>query len=129
MILVDTSVVIDYSRSGSPAMLAAFKSEDAAICGVTRAEVLHGARDARHAAKLIDALNDFRQEAIPDMLWNKVGVNLAGLRTRGLTVPFADAIIASLAIHLDVELWTKDKQFTLIQTILPALRLYSSSTP
>ena len=129
MILVDTSVVIDYSRSSDPRMLAVFKSWDAAICGITRAEVLHGARDTAHLNKLIVGLDSFRQEDIPRSLWDQVGANLAALRTRGVTVPFADVIIASLAIQLDVDLWTRDKQFGLIQNVLPALRLFIEPTP
>jgi predicted nucleic acid-binding protein len=129
MILVDTSIVIDYSRSSDPRMLAIFKSCDAAICGITRAEVLHGARDSAHFKKLIGGLDSFRQEDIPTALWDQVGANLAALRTRGVTVPFADVIIASLAIHRDVELWTRDKQFGLIQNVLPALRLFTEPTP
>ena len=39
MILVDTSVVIDYLRSADATLLALFQAHDAAICGVTRAEV------------------------------------------------------------------------------------------
>jgi len=124
MILVDTSVVIDYLRSGDARLLTTFQTQDAAICGVTRAEVLHGARDPAHNAALTAALNAFRQESIPDDLWDVIGANLAALRRAGITVPFADAIVATLALHLDVELWTNDAQFTLIQRVLPSLRLF-----
>jgi predicted nucleic acid-binding protein len=124
MILVDTSVVIDYLKTGDPLLLATFQSHDAAICGVTRAEVLHGARDARHIAKLTAALNSFRQEPIPESLWDLVGTNLARLRSSGIVVPFADVIIATLATELQVELWTRDKQFLLIQKVLSTLRLF-----
>lgn len=47
MLLVDTSVVIDYTRSADAAMLAIFQAEGAAITGIIRAEVLHGAGDLR----------------------------------------------------------------------------------
>jgi predicted nucleic acid-binding protein len=59
MILVDTSVVIDSLRSGDPKLLQAFISNDAAICGIVRAEVLHGARDNVHRQRLIGALDAF----------------------------------------------------------------------
>jgi predicted nucleic acid-binding protein len=42
--------------------------------------------------------------------------------TAGVTVPFSDAIIATVAIENGVELWTRDRQFTLIQSVLPALK-------
>ncbi len=127
MLLVDTSVVIDYTRTADPAMLAIFQAEDAAITGIIRAEVLHGTRDPRHRVKLIAALDAFRQENIPLLLWDQVGDYLAALRTKGISVPFNDVAIAVLAIHLRVELWTRDQQFALIQSVLPALRLYQPS--
>ena len=126
MLLVDTSVVIDYTRSADPAMLAIFQAEDATITGIIRAEVLHGTRDPRHRAQLISALDSFRQENIPRALWDQVGDFLAALRAKGISVPFNDVAIAVLAIHIGVELWTRDQQFTLIQSVLPALRLYKT---
>lgn len=110
-------------------MLATFQAEDAAICGVTRAEVLHGSRDAKHAVRFTAALDSFRQEAIPELLWDTIGANLASLRSRAVTVPFADVIIATLAIALDVELWTRDKQFGMIRSVLPALKLFQEPKP
>jgi predicted nucleic acid-binding protein len=44
MILIDTSVLIRYLRTASPAIREVFASTDCGICGVTRAEILHGAR-------------------------------------------------------------------------------------
>jgi len=129
MILVDTSVVIDYLRTSDPRMLAVFQAQDAAICGVTRAEVLHGLRSAAHRQHLIAALDSFRQEAIPQSMWDDVGANLANLRMRGVTVPLADVIIATVAISLGVDLWTRDAQFQLIQVVLPGLQLLAEPVP
>jgi predicted nucleic acid-binding protein len=124
MILLDTSVVIDYLRTGDPKLLAIFTVHDAAICGATRAEVLNGARDPKHRHNLIAALNTFRQVPIPDPLWDTVGAHLAALRGAGVTVPFADVIISTLAVFSGVELWTRDAQFQLIQGVLPQLQLF-----
>ncbi|MBC7856032.1 MAG: PIN domain-containing protein [Pirellulaceae bacterium] len=124
MLLVDTSVVFDYTRSADPAMLAIFQAEYATITGIIRAEVLHGTRDPRPRARLIAALDSFRQENIPPALWDQVGDYLAALRAQGISVPFNDVAIAALAIQLGVELWTRDQQFSLIQSVLSGLRLY-----
>lgn len=43
MILVDTTVVVAYLRSANPQLPALFAAHQAAICGITRAEILHGA--------------------------------------------------------------------------------------
>jgi predicted nucleic acid-binding protein len=57
-------------------------------------------------------------------VWDTVGDSLAVLRAGGVTVPFPDAVIATLGISLGVEVWTRDKQFVLMQNALPGLRLF-----
>jgi predicted nucleic acid-binding protein len=91
---------------------------------VTRAEILHGARDPAHRQRLLAALSLFHQLPLPDSLWDEVGDHLATLGAAGVTVPLADVIIATIAIANDIELWTRDQQFTLIQAVLPQLRLF-----
>jgi predicted nucleic acid-binding protein len=124
MILTDSSVVIDFERSADPNILHLILANAAGICGGTRAEVLHGARDAAHRVRMLTDLQVFQQVSIPEPLWDDVGDNLAALRRSGITVPFQDAVIATVAIANDVELWTHDNQFKLIQTALPQLRLF-----
>src|SRR5436853_394603 len=50
---------------------------------------------------------------------------LAAPRAGGVTIPFVDAVIATVAIVNDVELWTRDAHFTLVQSVLPALKLFA----
>jgi predicted nucleic acid-binding protein len=127
MILVDSAVVIDYLRTKDAKLLGLFVAHDAGICGVTRMEVLHGTRDPRHRGRLIAALDSFRQVPISEPLWDLVGDHLAALRAAGVTIPFADAVIATLAIANGVELWTRDAQFGHVQRVLPQLRLFQES--
>jgi predicted nucleic acid-binding protein len=124
MILTDTSVVVDFLRTADPKLRHLIVVNNAAICGVTRAEILHGARNPAHRQRLLRALNLFHQVPFPDLLWDDVGDHLAALRAAGVTVPLADVIIATVAIANDIELWTRDQQFALIQAILPKLRLF-----
>src|SRR3712207_4062667 len=81
MILVDTSVVIDYLRTTDAKILALFQAHGAAVCGVTRAEVLHGARNPADRARLLTVLSAFQQVLIPDAAWDVVGDHLAALRS------------------------------------------------
>lgn len=129
MILLDTSVLIDYLRSQDPKLLATMQAEGAAICGVTRAEILHGARNAKHRTQLLIILNVFSQVGIPDAIWDEAGDLLATLRTSGVTIPFTDALLATLAIALDVDLWTRDKHFCDVQAHVPRLKLYRENLP
>jgi predicted nucleic acid-binding protein len=124
MTLIDSSVMIDALRKRDPKLRQLFQALQPAICGIVAAEVLCGARDAAHYKKLAASLARFPQIAIPDAQWEAVGRNLWILRTKGITVPFPDVVIATVAIENDIELWTRDNQFKLIQTVLPQLKLF-----
>jgi predicted nucleic acid-binding protein len=128
MILLDSSVVIDLFRDQDDRILDVILDRDAAICGITRAEVLYGARDASHRVKLMAALDLFQSLALPETIWDQVGDNLVGCRTHGLTVPLADAVIATVAMTNNVELWARDRHFLLIKQVMPALRLFQETS-
>jgi predicted nucleic acid-binding protein len=124
MILVDTNVVIDAIRTQDPKLIGLFQAHAAAVCGVTRAEVLHGARTPAERQRFVAMLGILGLLPMPDALWDVVGDHLAALRAGGIVVPFQDVVIATVAIAYDIELWTRDQQFAHIQRILPALRLF-----
>jgi predicted nucleic acid-binding protein len=124
MILIDTSVLVDYLRSPTDHARCLFEENEAAICGVTRAEVLAGARNPADLDRIAISLDVLGQVAIAEGLWDVLGKNLSLLRTAGATVPFADAVIATLAIENDLELWTRDMHFLRLQGILTGLRLF-----
>jgi hypothetical protein len=124
MILVDTSVVIDYARGKDAKLVSLLPTLPVAVCGIVRAELLYGSRDPGDRPALLTLLNTFQQVPIPDSMWDIVGDHLAALRAAGITVPFQDVVIATLAIANDIELWTRDAQYAMIQTVLPALHLF-----
>ena len=128
MILLDSSVVIDLFRAHDDRILDVILEHDAAICGITRAEVLYGARDVSHRVKLIAALDLFQSVSLPEAIWDQIGDNLAVLRASGVTVPLADAIIATVAMTNDVELWARDQHFPLIGQVIPALKLFKEAS-
>ena len=124
MILIDTSVLVDYLRSPTDRALRLFEQNEAAICGVTRAEVLAGARKPADLDRIARSLDVLGQVGIAEGLWDVLGKNLSLLRAAGTTVPFADALIATLAIENGLELWTRDIHFARIQSVLTGLRLF-----
>jgi predicted nucleic acid-binding protein len=124
MILTDTSVVIVYERAPSPRLRRIVADNDAAVCGITVAELFAGVRNPRTEARVQAVLTDFRTLAIPDTLWEQVGRNQSALLVRGVTVPLTDTILAALALSLGVELWAYDTHFNLIQSVIPVLRLF-----
>lgn len=124
MILVDTSVLIDYQRTRDPKLKQIFASSPVAICGATRAEVLHGARDPADRQQLLTLLNSFQQHLIPGNHLGRAWRPLAALRVVGLTIPFPDALIITVGITHNLEVWPHDKHFQDVQKVLPALKLY-----
>jgi predicted nucleic acid-binding protein len=124
MILVDASVIIAYLKKPDPKVLGLFQTHQAAICGITRAEVLHGAKNSVDRQRLYQELNIFAQMTIPDSLGDAVGDALAALRAAGIVVPFPDTVRACAAIEYGIELWTRDQHFSLMQNVLPRLMLF-----
>jgi predicted nucleic acid-binding protein len=124
MILVDTSVIIDYLRNADPKLDGLFQTLPVGICGVTRAEILHGVRSPADRARTLVILNAFVPVATDEPVWDAAGDNLHSLRTNGVTLPFPDAVIATVAIAHNIELWTRDGHFGLVQSVLHALRLF-----
>lgn len=124
MVLVDSSVVIDFLWSKDARTRQLLVALPAGICGVTRAEVLFGARNDAEINDLIEVLDSFFSLAIPDEVWTQTGIHLSLLRRAGLKLPLSDVVIASLAIHINAEVWTNDRHFTLMQSLLPTLRLF-----
>ncbi len=124
MILVDAGVLIDFLRTKDPKLNKLFRSLPVAVCGVTRAEILAGARSTKDRQRLLRFLGTFQQMAIPEPFWDVAGENLAALYARGLTVPFPDAVIAALGIEYGVEVWARDPHFAAMQKILPGLTLF-----
>lgn len=124
MILIDSCVIFDHLRGKNPRLAVHFKTLPTAVCGVVRAEVLHGARNPADHAKLLALLNRFAQIFTPENIWDLVGDNLAILRAAGTTIPFPDAVLATIAIAGDHELWSRDAHFAQIQRSLPSLRLF-----
>src|SRR5947209_7499702 len=124
MILVDSSVIFDHTRGKDPRLAHLFATLPVAVAGVVRAEVLHGARNPKDRAALLALLNRFIQVPTPEGSWDVLGDNLCALRGHGVTVPLADALLATIAIIHGLELWTRDAHFGLIQGVLPALALF-----
>lgn len=124
MILTDTSVIIDYARGKDAKLLTVLPTLPVAICGLVRAEVLCGVKSPQQRSSLVALLDSFSQLGFAEPLWDTLGDNLALLRSTGLTVPFQDVIVTTLGLHLDIEVWSRDKHFPEIQKRLPALKLF-----
>ena len=59
MILVDTNIIIGFWRHPDENTAHIFATEDIAICGVVKAEILHGAHSLEDCKRILAALADF----------------------------------------------------------------------
>jgi predicted nucleic acid-binding protein len=125
MILAETTVVVDFLRAPTPRLLKIIQDNHAAIRGATLAEIYCGARTPADFNRFDAALTVFSPVIIPTDVWPRLGRNLAALASRGISVPFPDALIAPVAIDNNLEVWHHDAHFPLMQTVLPQLRLFA----
>src|SRR5262249_12877988 len=124
MILVDSSVLIDWSRGKNGKLRGLISSLPVAVCCIAQAELLHSSRDPAHRQKLLADLAALLFVPLPDAIWIPVGDNLAALRANGITVPLLDAVVATLGIENDLEVWARDPHFPTMQKVLPRLKLF-----
>ena len=124
MILVDTGVIIDFWKKPTDKKKQVFLKEETAICGVVKAELMHGAKDENQLRAIKEALSDFKYIPMEENLWENIGTMLFRLRKRGIAVPFQDVIISALALNYNLVIWSNDKHFKLIKKEFPILKLF-----
>lgn len=123
MILVDTNVIVDLWKYASEEELKLFYEKDVAICGVVKSELMHGAYSEKNLNQIAEDLALLQEFNIQDDQWEEFGRFLYKLRINGLTVPYADAMIAFIAIKNNLQIKTNDKHFELIKVISPEMVL------
>ncbi|MBI5762616.1 MAG: PIN domain-containing protein [Planctomycetes bacterium] len=128
MILVDTSILVDYLRSPSVQVREVLLKYGAAVCGITRAELLCGVRSDVDATRINEALDRFTNLEVTEAVWQILGENLRLLRSKGIVVPFQDALIATLAMMYGIPVWTRDEHYRLMQNAIPTLSLFEPTT-
>ena len=124
--LTDTNVVIDSldQKSKNYELLEKlFKTNDIIICGVVRAELLHGAYSQKNNCELHGYLSVFRTLNLEGSDWETLGDQLYAYRMGGFTVPFVDAIVAAIGMKYGIPIWTDDKHFVMMQVVMPQLKI------
>ncbi len=127
MVLVDTSAWIEmHRRDGNAAVKLAVRGlldeYEAALCGPVEMEYLGGARpaDRERLKAWCNILPYLRND---QKLWRLAGANFARLRAEGLTAPWNDVLIATIALEHDCRVYAVDKHFDAMAPVL-GLRLY-----
>ena len=127
-LLVDTNVLIDIRKSkgdkeAQERYAKILYAHDIYVPGVVEAELLHGAVSEKNQRELHKSLDVFAGANLGDSDWKTLGDQLYKYRVNGLTLPLADAIIASTGMKYDYTIWTEDGHFGLMQNVFPQLKV------
>jgi len=127
MVLVDSSIWIEAARRdgdlhakvGLESLLGEY---EAVLCAPVRLEVLGGARETERE-RLEHGFSCLPYLQVLDKDWRAAVENAWTLRDAGLTVPWNDVLIATVAVRSAMRVYAKDKHFAAMSPIL-GLRLY-----
>jgi len=117
MVVVDTSVWVDFFGGGGTAQVARLEaflaeSEDICTCGVILTEVLQGIRADSDYARTLSRFSTFLYLDMSRSTFVKAAQIYRGLRRRGLTISKpVDCMIAAVAIEHNVPLLHNDRDF------------------
>jgi len=121
MVLVDTTVWIDFFAARSSPHVAALESlierrEDICICGIILTEVLQGIRKDSEFQKTRDLFNNLIFLPMHYPVFLRSADIFRKLRSKGITIrKYLDCMIASVAIENDIPLLQNDKDFQPIE--------------
>ena len=76
MVLADSNIMIEYFRSRDSELARKIDTMDIALCGVVRAEIIHGARTEQEIDNYLKAFNTFEKPANDDHDWEGAGIIL-----------------------------------------------------
>ena len=115
LVLVDTCAWIDFLRyqEGELGNQAAVLIENkrVAITGVIIAELLQGVKTEKQQQQINFLINSVTSFPTQEFDWTNAGLLLQKLRSRGITLPLTDALIAVIAQRYQVKVLTIDKHF------------------
>jgi len=114
-VLVDTCAWIDFLRQPQGTLgdqvAVLLANDEAAMCGVTQAELLQGAKGRKEQAQLDFLLANVACLEINAADWLGAGMALRETRAQGLQIPLTDALIAACARRNRVAVLTLDRHF------------------
>ncbi|WP_333877256.1 type II toxin-antitoxin system VapC family toxin [Methylobacter sp.] len=115
LVLVDTCAWIDFLRyqegelGNQVAVL--IENNQVAITGVIIAELLQGVKTEKQQQQISLLINSVASFPTQELDWLNAGLLLQKLRSRGITLPLTDALIAVIAQRYQAKVLTIDKHF------------------
>ena len=114
-VLPDTCAWIDFFNARRTPLATALENllvrGDVHTCGVVKYELVQGLRDKDEERVLLEALQAVIHLEMTETLWLAAGRLSAALRKKGVTLPFSDILIASVALKHDLTVLTVDRHF------------------
>ena len=122
MILVDTSSWIHLLRpTGDPIVRArveaALTSGEACWCPLVQLELWNGARGGRERDVLRHFAEVLPELPIDEAVWRLSQELARGARSRGVTVPATDIVIAACARRHDADMESADEDFARLRSV------------
>lgn len=120
-VLIDTSIWIDYFRKEPRAHEEVERLIDASRVRVARmivAELIQGAKTDREIAVVTQLPDLFAVLHESATTWERAGHVSHRLKRQGKTVGLGDCYLAALAEEHAAALYTKDKDFQVIKTVI-----------
>jgi predicted nucleic acid-binding protein len=118
-VIPDTCAWIDFfsgrATSLSEALEQSLGNDSVTTCGVVIYELLQGIRSKREEEMILLAFEAVSHIEMTRSLWVKAGRLSATLRRKGVTIPFSDIVIASIALENSLAVMTIDRHFEQVQ--------------
>ena len=115
MILPDTCAWIDYFNGRDTplavALAQALKNAEIVTCGVVMYELFQGVRTDSEGEVLREAFSSLRYIEMDKGLWFSAAQLSATMRKSGVTIPFSDIQIATVALRHNLVILTVDQHF------------------
>lgn len=127
MVIVDTCAWVELLRKQGnlptrAAVVGLIDEFEATLCGPVEMELLGGSRP-HERGRLQSWLNVLPYARSDQKLWRAAGTNYHKLRSQGLTLPWNDVLIASVALAHHCRIYAPDRHFEAMAPVL-GLALY-----
>ena len=123
-VLIDTCGWIDFLRPGDGALAdqveRALADDLALLCSASQAELLQGVKGQKEQRQLELLFDNVALIDVEPADWLSAGRALQSLRSKDLSIPLTDALIAAVAIRLGVPILTSDGHFKKLGVVLAA---------
>ena len=93
-------------------------------CGIVLFEIFRGIKEEHEKSRILDILSILPYAEMTKSLWQKSADLSIALREKGMTLPYSDIFVATVAKEHNLSVFTLDKHFEKI----PDLQLYHLSS-